>query len=174
MADRALKILCVFIFLPFFALSGCDEPSEETAAVITDFSADFIAVYNDAQIKGELSCTGQGMANISITYPDTLSGLSVSYRNSEILISRENLQCSADEAYVPDNSFPALLHAFIKGVGEGRYSLSSQKEGEYIYTLRLSGDKCSFAADESGYILNAKIKNQGFEISFSSVKANQQ
>lgn len=71
-------------------------------------------------ITGKLSASGKKLINISLDSPNTVSGLSVTYKGSDLEISRENMICSADEAYIPESSFPNITKEILYGIADGR------------------------------------------------------
>ncbi len=83
--------------------------SRKRSALKTDFSADFSAGYHGQKLCGNLTYNRQGRMNLRINSPETLEGLSVGYCDGELRLSKDGLQCTADEAYLPCASFPATL-----------------------------------------------------------------
>ena len=100
MARKILIALCVLFVMPVFVISGCDEVQENLSPK-SSFIADFSCEYRKMNITGKLSVSGKKLINISLDSPNTVSGLSVTYKGSDLEISRENMICSADEAYIP-------------------------------------------------------------------------
>ena len=169
MAEKVLKTLCVFFLLPIILICGCESPQEQKS-LVTDFTADFTAQYRGVDVKGSVTTNRQGVTSISITYPETINGLNINYRDSQMEISRESLVCSADEAYLPQRSFPSQLKSVLKGVAEGRATLTSQNENGYTYNLRTDLGNCKITADKEGEMLEAEIKDSEFYIKFSEIK----
>ena len=99
---KSLKALCV-LFFALILLSGCT--SAKRSALKTDFSADFSAGYHGQKLCGNLTYNRQGRMNLRINSPET----SVGYCDGELRLSKDGLQCTADEAYLPCASFPATL-----------------------------------------------------------------
>lgn len=167
MADRALKTLCVLFLLPVLFLSSCsNETPQQSARIITDFSADFEASYRDMSLGGSISNAGQGRMSISLDSPETLSGLNITCKNSEVVISRESLECSADEAYLPDCGFSSLLREILLGASSGRCALISQNESSLTYSLGTTQGECTLTYDREGNITSAEIEKQKFKINF--------
>ena len=169
MAKKVLKTLCVFFLLPVLIFCGC-ESGGESKALVTDFTADFTSTYRELDVKGSVSTNRQGVVSISITYPETVSGLNISYKDSQMEISRETLICSADEAYLPQRSFPSQLKLILKGMSDGRAKLISQNADEYIYNLDTELGNCKITSDKEGRIISAEIKDSQFYIKFSEMK----
>lgn len=163
MAYRVLKSLCVLFFLPIFVLCGC-ESKEETKQLITNFTSDFVAKFNDITIKGSLSVGRQGVINMSITYPDSLKNLNLSYKNSEVHITLDGLECSADEAYLPSSGFTSVLNSVLrKAVG-----LPLNNNNNYI--IDLDNIKYKLSADSNGMITKIVSENDDFSIQFLTLK----
>lgn len=170
MAKIVLKILCVFFLLSAFLFGGCDN-SESTKAVVSAFSADFSADYKSMNIKGTLYHTRQGITSINITYPKTLSGLNVGSKNGGVFVVRENLQCTADEAYLPCDSFPCIVNSVFEGISQDRTKLFEKCEKEDIYSLQTKAGSCSVVFDKNGTICKAQIKDADFKMIFTNVKS---
>lgn len=173
MADRVIKALCVLFLLPVFLLCSCSSESSDNKPLNSRFSADFQAQYKEMTIKGSLSSAGRGVMNLNVTYPETLSGLSVNYKNSEMLICRDSLECSADEAYIPSESFPNTVYLIVTGLADGRQEFESKNENYNTYNLKTSLGNCIVNVDEQGNIAKAEISKTKFDITFSNVKVIQ-
>ena len=172
MTDRVMKTLCVLFLLPVFLLCSCSAESGDNKQVNSRFSADFQAEYKEMTIKGSLSSAGRGVMNLNVAYPQTLSGLNVNYKNSEMLICRDSLECSADEAYLPSDSFPNTVYLILTGIADGRQEFESKNEYN-TYNLKTSLGNCIISVDEQGNIVKAEISKTKFSITFSNVKAIQ-
>lgn len=170
MAKKVLIALCVFFLLPVILLGGCSE-QKESKSLVTSFTADYTAQYKDLTLKGSVTTNRQSVTNISITYPDTVSGLNINYKGSEMEISRDTLICSADEAYLPQRSFPSILKSILNAVGEGRANLVSQDENESTYNLKTELGNCELTADENGFLTQANLNTYEFSIEFSENKS---
>lgn len=171
MTKRVFITLYVFSFLLVLLFSGC-QPESEPADIVTDFSAKFTSSYRDAEYSGSISTNRQGVAYISISSPEELDGISFGYKNGELEMSRENLICSADEAYLPQKSFPSLVKSVLDGISQGRASLSSQSDSIYTYNLKTDNGNCVITTDRDGKITGAEIKNAELKIEFSDIKAD--
>ena len=102
------RTLCVF-FCALFLLCGC----EAEKPPVTDFAADFSAAYRGMTIEGTLSRSRQGRLTLQLTKPATLEGLRVSYQSGELQLGRDRMLCTADEAYLPSDAFPALMKSAL-------------------------------------------------------------
>ena len=119
MARKILIALCVLFVMPVLVITGCDEVQENLSPK-SSFTADFSCEYRKMNITGKLSASGKKLINISLDSPNTVSGLSVTYKGSDLEISRENMICSADEAYLPESSFPNITKEILYGIEHGR------------------------------------------------------
>lgn len=171
MTKRVLKALYVFSFLLILLFSGC-QTKNEPADIVTDFSANFKSSYRDAEYSGSISTNRQGVAYISISSPKELDGLSFEYKNGELEMSRESLICSADEAYLPQKSFPSLVKLILDGISQGRTNLSSQSDNVCTYNLKTDSGNCVIVTDKDGKIISAEIKNAELKIEFSEIEAD--
>ena len=169
MCRRFLKILCVFFVLTIFVLSGCHSVEKKEDNLKTDFSADFSAEYREGEYKGRLSTNRQGVLSNEITYPQTIEGLSVRYYSGEMHIARENLDSSADEAYLPDTSFPSVIKSVFDGINGGRTTLVSVSDEECERTLQLSTGNAIIKCRDN-IAVQVEIKEIDFCIYFENIK----
>lgn len=171
MTKSVLKALYAFSFLLIFLFGGC-QVKNEPADIVTNFSAKFTSDYRDAEYSGNISTNRQGVAYISISSPEELDGLSFEYKNGELEMSRESLICSADEAYLPQKSFPSLVKLILDGISQGRTNLSSQSDSVCTYNLKTDSGNCVIVTDKDGKIISAEIKNAELKIEFSEIEAD--
>lgn len=165
---RVLKTLCVLFVLPFI-FSACGEVKE---SVVTDFSADFTAEYAGMSLSGKISTDRRGLLNIEITSPDTLGGISIGYKNGTAELKREDLICTADEAYLPDGSFPSLLKEAFDALADAVVNKGAYPENGRIEAEN-NGRKFEFFTGEKGLI--DRIETDGeLEVVFSNIKITEQ
>ena len=169
MTAKFLSRLYVIIFSLSLLFSGCSKDTTEKS-IVTDFTASFSSQYRGLELKGKIGTARQGITNITITSPETLKGLSVCYKNSEMEISQENLICSADEAYIPNNSFPSVVKEILSSVAKGNAKISSKSENSSTYSLKTAYGGCALSVDNKGLMTQIKCSNIDFEITFSDIK----
>jgi hypothetical protein len=169
MTAKFLSRLYVIIFSLSLLFSGCSKDTTEKS-IVTDFTASFSSQYRGLELKGKIGTARQGITNITITSPETLKGLSVCYKNSEMEISQENLICSADEAYIPNNSFPSVVKEILSSVAKGNAKISSKSENSSTYSLKTAYGGCALSVDNKGLLTQIKCSNIDFEITFSDIK----
>ena len=161
MTKKVLNALCVF-FVFMTALCGCDSPNGK--GVITEFSADFTATYRDIALSGKVTADRRGLLNIEFDSPETLSGLALSYKNGETALKRDDLICTADEAYLPGNSFPALLKSALNALGD---SDAKPKSGSLV--IENDGRAYEYSLDENGQIKKLTVNGE-LEVEFDNIK----
>ncbi len=167
MARKVICALCVF-FIFTAALCGCGDSSEKTA--VTDFSANFTAVYRQMELSGTVNADRHGLLSVSLDSPDTLGGVNISYKNGETELRREGLICTADEGYLPANSFPRLLKSALSALNsEVNGKKSAPQDGRY--ELQKDGVNYKFFLDENGFITKITAENE-LEIEFTDITKN--
>ena len=158
---KSLKALCV-LFFALIMLPGCAGTNH--AQLVTDFTADFSADYRGQKLSGSLTYNRQGRMNLHLSAPDTLDGMSVGYCDGELHLSKDGLQCTADEAYLPSPSLPAelknVLDAICREQENGRLNLSDGK-------AEIGG--WDLMTDENGYLVS--LENSSGKIEFEDAAA---
>ena len=162
MAARILKLLCVFFSVLTVLLCGC-EHDKKSNAVNTDFIADFKAHYRGMELSGTLINNRRGYCAIELSSPETLDGLSVSYSGNELALSRSGVKATADEAYLPNDSFCSILHQILKNTPNG--------SGSSPIKLDLSCGNADLTVDNNGLPKEASAQSLDFSITFSNAKA---
>ena len=158
--------LFVFFFAVAFIISACQN-FESRKSIVTAFNADFTASKDSFCTSGSIT-SQNGETKLIFSKPETVNGLKIKNGGGEISVGIDNLVSTADEAYLPDDNLPQLIHCVAAEIGDGRESLY-QKDDEFdTYILETSKGKCTYEVDKNGYILSAEIKSKKFRIDFSN------
>lgn len=155
----ALIIFCVFL------LTGCSG-SEKQPAFVSEFSADFSGNFRSLRLSGTLTAGSGGMLSVNITEPDTLSGLQTDIRGGTLILRRDSLICTADEAYLPDSGFVSILQSCFDAARD----MTADENGSLSLTTRLGS--CEFLLDGEGKPLSLE-DSSGLRLTFENVTALQ-
>ena len=98
------------------------------------------------------------------------SGLSVTYKGSDLEISRENMICSADEAYIPESSFPNITKEILYGIADGRAVFEGKCEDVCTYRLDSAFGKAVVSTNSKGCISKISVDGEDYEMVLSDVK----
>lgn len=160
---KKLRLL-IFVFAVATLLSAC-QSGESRKSIITNFSADFTAKRGDFSAGGSIvECDGE--TELIFTDPQTVSGLKIVNGGGEIAIEIDDLVSTADEAYLPNENMPQLIHCVTTEICDGREILFQKNNNSDTYILETSKGKCTYSVDENGYILSAEINSKNFRIDF--------
>lgn len=160
---KKLRLL-IFVFAVATLLSAC-QSGESRKSIITNFSADFTAKKGDFSAGGSIvECDGE--TELFFTDPQTVSGLKIVNGGGEIAIEIDDLVSTADEAYLPNENMPQLIHCVATEICDGREILFQKNNKSDTYILETSKGKCTYSVDENGYILSAEINSKNFRIDF--------
>lgn len=160
---KKLRLL-IFVFAVATLLSAC-QSGESRKSIITNFSADFTAKKGDFSAGGSIvECDGE--TELIFTDPQTVSGLKIVNGGGEIAIEIDDLVSTADEAYLPNENMPQLIHCVATEICGGREILFQKNNKSDTYILETSKGKCTYSVDENGYILSAEINSKNFRIDF--------
>lgn len=160
---KKLRLL-IFVFAVATLLSAC-QSGESRKSIITNFSADFTAKKGDFSAGGSIvECDGE--TELIFTDPQTVSGLKIVNGGGEIAIVIDDLVSTADEAYLPNENMPQLIHCVATEICDGREILFQKNNKSDTYILETSKGKCTYSVDENGYILSAEINSKNFRIDF--------
>lgn len=160
---KKLRLL-IFVFAVAMLLSAC-QSGESRKSIITNFSADFTAKKGDFSAGGSIvECDGE--TELIFTDPQTVSGLKIVNGGCEIAIEIDDLVSTADEAYLPNENMPQLIHCVATEICDGREILFQKNNKSDTYILETSKGKCTYSVDENGYILSAEINSKNFRIDF--------
>ena len=160
---KKLRLL-IFVFAVATLLLAC-QSDESRKSIITNFSADFTAKKGNFSAGGSIvECDGE--TELIFTDPQTVSGLKIVNGGGEIAIEIDDLVSTADEAYLPNENMPQLIHCVATEICDGREILFQKNNKSDTYILETSKGKCTYSVDENGYILSAEINSKNFRIDF--------
>ena len=145
MAAKVLNLLCVVFSVLAVLFCGCDKQARK-GAVKTDFTAAFEGEYRGLSVKGEVTSSRQGFLSLSLQSPETLSGARFCYQDKALSFGQSGFSASADEAVLPCDSFPSLLHEVFRAAASGSYR---QEDG--AYRLSVNSGACTLTTDREGY-----------------------
>lgn len=160
--------LCVFFVLYIIILGGCKN-NHSRVQPNPAFKAAFIAEYRDLSIKGRVVSTRQGNFNLTVSQPKTLEGLEYGFKNGTVSLGRQNVSCTADEAYLPSSAFPEQLREILKGIADGRAVFESENNGQLFYRLDCCGE-CKITTGSDGMIKQISRSNPKLSISFDGTE----
>lgn len=163
MTKKVLSALSVFFI--FIIFTGCGNSGRKAA--VTDFSADFTAVYKDLNLGGKITADRRGLLSIELNNPATLDGVMISYKNGETELKKDGLICTADEAFIPKSGFPALMKTALNALNKEVYS-SKTPPNSGKYELEADGTQIFITTDENGFISKISVGGE-LEIEFSGV-----
>ena len=155
-----------FLFAVALIFSACQNV-ESRKSIITGFNADFTASKDSFCASGSITAQN-GKTELIFSKPETVNGLKIKNGGGEISIGIDNLVSTADEAYLPDDNLPQLIHCVATEICDGRESLYQKNDEFDTYILETSKGKCTYAVDKNGYIFSAEIKSKKFRIDFSN------
>ena len=157
---RVFTALCVF-FCELFSLNGCarqHQPSLHTA-----FEAEFSARYRDLEPCGRLTYTAERCLTLELDSPGSLEGLNVGYCGGELSLRRGELRCTADEAYLPAASFPAMLKAALGALSDASANGQLVFDGQETQ-LETPAGICSVTVDGEGLPVTIKVDDCTVEL----------
>ena len=161
---RVLTALCVF-FCAVFSLSGCAQSSRQ--GLKSDFTADFTAHYGELELSGRLTYTGEKSLNLELLSPATLEGLSIGYRGGELSLGKNNLFCTADEAYLPANAFPSMLKTVLGAAYEAAENGQLRFDGQEAQ-LDTPYGACTLTADSKGVPVALMLSEAALTVELSN------
>lgn len=170
-------ILITIVFLCLF-FCGCKKqnyiPKTSNNAIVTQFTADFLATYKNLDISGKITTGTHGMVIIDFKSPDTIEGLEVTYKNNQTQIAYNSLCSTADEAFLPDKSMPKILYEIVCKISDFSKSSTQKKERNNTYFFDITQGKCVMTADENGFVSSVNVENAEFKIDFFNQMSLQQ
>lgn len=162
----SLVFFVLFLFIPVF--SGCSPQAPPDP--VTDFSASAVIQYGDMEIQGELTNTRQGNMTFTVTAPETLQGMKYSYKNGDLTISMNDLNCTAPLAYFPQQGIAQTLFACLQTMNSYDTMAFQKYAAESAVFSGTSAEvSCTFTADISSGLLQT-LETDSFTVVFSDVQ----
>ena len=143
MVSNGFKLLCVFFSVLAVLLCGCSEKNAAPSPPVLRFRADFSADYRGLQPCGSLDRTRQGVCTLTFNAPDTLKGLRIRQQNGVLTMQCDSAAATADEPFLPGESFPSQLFALLTAAEQGSLHTSDG----ITYTVTTPGGEGTLTVD---------------------------
>ena len=156
------------LLLTILLFSGCKK--HEPIKPKTVFDAYFTLLYNETQIKGEMSVKLDKTVEIEVTSPDTLKNMKISAKKGSFSVGYKGITVSYTQEELPDGVFYKLiLLAFknvlsvdkleFKPVGEKYQATKPSLLGEIKITLNKDCYIERIEIPKQSFNLKLKVKN---------------
>ena len=162
MAERILKLVSILLAAVTVMLCGCAKRSAPDAAVTLNFQADFTADYRGMRLGGSVTNTRQGLYTLQFTTPPTLEGLHIRSEDGVISLRRDEALATADEPYLPSDSFPSLLQALLCAAARGETTEENKNE----LAVRLPCGEATLTVDDRRLPKSAAVPGSDCVITF--------
>lgn len=161
-----MKAFRLFLLLLIPLIFSACKSNESKNNIITNFNADFTASNEKITAEGNITSKSGNETEIIFNTPETINGLKIKKENAEISFEIDNLVSTADEAYLPDDNLPQLIHCVATEICNGRIILNQKGNEADTYIFETSKGKCTYTVDKNGYLLSAEINSKKFRIDF--------
>lgn len=165
-----LKLIIVAVlFLSIIGFASC---KGKPAQLIYNFSGNFTAKCNSVEIKGKALINKNNVISLKLTYPESMSGYSYSYKGDNLIIKYDNMVVDTQSGYLPQTAFPSIVSNVFRSLSiENNCYLSKENDLYGYYKGRCgSGEYNIKALYTTGVICEISISNIDFTIKFKDVK----
>ncbi|MGN1138720.1 MAG: hypothetical protein ACI4RM_04665, partial [Ruminococcus sp.] len=100
------KLSLLFLFILLFFTSCSNSP----APIARSFSAQVSATSGAVDIKGKITANKENLFVAQVDSPNTMKGYTYTYRNSKLRMEYKGMIVDAEEEYLPDSAFPAVIY----------------------------------------------------------------
>lgn len=157
----------VISFICILLLAGCGKKAP--APVTVKFTCDFSAEYNGMTFAGSLRRDMAGTLALSLTSPESLAGMELTWDGNGATVSLGALQYTV-EAELPQTAVPRLVLAALDDLfyAASAGTLTAQngnlygRVGDYAYTVQTDPD--------SGTLLSMEFPDAGLTARFTNVQ----
>ena len=142
--------------------TGCQKNTKITPKSV--FEADFTLLYNEMQIKGELSVKEDELVEIKVNSPDALKNLKVSANGGNFSVDYNGIKVSYNENDLPDTAFFKLLSLSLKNILKAQELEFEKVDEKYKATVSSSLGEIKITLNKDFYIENLQIPSHGFNL----------
>ena len=142
--------------------TGCQKNTKPTPKTV--FDADFTLLYNEMQIKGELSVKEDELVEIKVNSPDALKNLKVSANGGTYSIDYNGIKVSYTQDDLPDTAFFKLLLVSFKNILKAQELEFEKVDEKYKATVSSSLGEIKITLNKDFYIENLQIPSHGFNL----------
>ena len=166
--DFVKKLSLLFLFVLLF-LTSC---SSSPAPIARSFSAQVSATSGTVDIKGKITANKENLFVAQVYSPNTMKGYTYTYKNSKLRMEYKGMIVDAEEGYLPDSAFPAVIYNVLKSLNkENNCYLSSSDNALAVYKGKSdSGDFILTAEFTTGAVKKIEVESIGFTAEFSNIK----
>lgn len=159
-------LLCILLI----GTAGCGSSKSAEPPKTVNFTCDFTATYRELEFAGSLERASAGMLKVSLTVPNALNGMTLTWDGETKRVSLGMLHFAVDSA-LPPSGFGQLLldtlDAAFCNPGESTLAAAgaqvSGRVGQYEYQLTCE--------PETGTLLSLQIPDADLSIHFSNLRA---
>lgn len=119
----------------------------------------------DMNVGCHITYVNEGMASMTISSPDTLSGLRFSRADGKNSMSLGSLLCRSEKSMPVSSSLPQQVFSALDTVRSSDMKLLEEKDGEYTFSGVGSGTDITVVTDSTGKPL--RLENEQLRIVFS-------
>ena len=167
MKKLTVIILAFLLFLTFF---GCSPkvPEKINLHIDSSYSAEFEGI----KLQGLLVYSETGEMYMDISTPDELSSLSFSWGES-FTLGYHGLNAQTEEGYLPQSAFAETVKKTLDDLRLKNYSLDLSGNGSYYARCENSGGKYEVFTDQSGCIIELRLKDFIIKLNNRNTSARQ-
>ena len=171
------KLLCLLCILAIAGvpLASCHKaPSAITAEqVVASFSAQAQVTQQESVIGCNVARTPEGLAAVTITAPEQLSGMCFEWSGENSGFSYQGLSCRTEQPFLPKTSFAAIIVNVLQAASVPE-NLTDQgpRDGMSCFTGQSeSGPFTILVNSSNGYIQEILLEELDFRAVFSGQTA---
>ncbi len=144
------RLIC--IFFAFMLMSGCTQNSGGFSVSKASLNTAFHSKIHGNEFKGTVYFDEKNSMNMTLTYPDYISGYTLCFDGENIISSVNDVENIHKNKDFPDDfSFLSIYKALKKAVTDGVFSKKTDNEYEMTYA------GVTVKADEQGNITSAGV-----------------
>ncbi|MEE1239123.1 MAG: hypothetical protein UHO61_04285 [Acutalibacteraceae bacterium] len=161
------KVISV-LFLAVLFLCACGESKVNITPVTSGISFTAELTYYNECYEADVTVAKNGAADMEITSPDTIKGLTFHFGNDNVSAEYKGLEYKTDFSSMPECMCCAKLYEILRDTLKEYISVTS--EGDSYCIFRESSDiSYKLYLGATGLPISAEEKNSGFTVNFKNV-----
>ena len=146
-------------------MTGCSgTQSNSDTRIPAQFKSDFNADYGNLRLSGHISRLETGIYTITLTSPETISGISISYVGGMIATSLEEIGFEAESENLPTSGFIGAVAQTIDSISKSPLVEITRDGGHNRYC---TADNAIILQDaDTGALVSLSIKSADISMNF--------